>query len=113
MLFRSGQAVAAKINSNLNQLALLLQQRGIKLYFMPVVDKYELYADYILGNRYGRSDFFEQMRTQNKKYSFIDTKYLLGDLLRNGVKDVYYVDDTHWSWKASNAIFTSVKFSAR
>lgn len=109
----SGTAAASKMNNNLNHLNMLLAKRGVHFHFMPVADKYEIYADYIIKNRYGRSDFFEQMRNQNKNYGLIDTKMILADLLKNGVKDVYYVDDTHWSWKASNAIFSQVKFNRK
>ncbi len=108
----SGPSISTRANENLNRLDQLLKKRGISFHFMPVVDKYDLYADYIIGNRFGRSDFFEQLRQQERKYNLIDTKMILSPLLKNGLKDVYYVDDTHWSWKASNAIFSQVKFKS-
>lgn len=109
----TGEVAAAKINNNLNILATMLDSLGIKLYFMPAADKYDIYADYIIGNRYSRSDFFSQMRAQEKRYKFIDTELILGELLKKDVKDVYYADDTHWSWKASNAIFSQVRFGRK
>lgn len=102
----------ARTNANLNRLADLLAQRGITLYFMPVVDKYDLYCDYIIDNPYPRSHFFEELRRFPKRYVLIDTKAILGEAVQRGEKDIYYADDTHWSWKASEMIFTRVQLAA-
>jgi hypothetical protein len=48
--------------------------------------------------------FFELLRPQLKEYRFIDTKKLLVEEVNKGEKDVYYSDDTHWSWKAAKKI---------
>ena len=92
------------VNKNLNLLATKLSKKGIKLIFMPVVDKYNLYKNYIISNKYPSSILFEYLRTLNKKYIFIDTKKILNKELDRDVKDLFYSDDTHWSYKASNAI---------
>jgi len=99
-----------KLNDNFNKLAELLHKKGIKLYFMPAVDKYNLYSKYINKNSYPKSNFFELLRLLPKKYQFIDTKKILRKELDKGVKDLYYSDDTHWSHKASEVIFKKVKF---
>ena len=96
-----------QLNNNLNTLADKLQARGIRLYFMLCADKYNLYRDYIVHNRYPASTLFEQLRKMPKRYEFIDTKAILAEELKKGEKDVYYADDTHWSWKASKIIFES------
>jgi len=98
------------LNENLNRMADLLARKGIKLYFMPAVDKYDLYSEYIVNNPYPPNRFFERMRSLPKRYLFIDTKAILADGLRQGEKDLYYPDDTHWSWKASERIFKQVRF---
>ncbi|MDO9309319.1 MAG: hypothetical protein Q7V04_09675 [Deltaproteobacteria bacterium] len=98
------------LNDNLNRMADLLATKGIKLYFMPAVDKYNLYRDYIIDNPYPESRLFETMRTLPKKYTLIDTKAILAKALSNGKKDIYYADDTHWSWKATELIFNEVRF---
>ena len=54
--------------------------------------------------------FFELLREQPKEYVFVDTKKLLTEEVNKGEKDVYYADDTHWSWKASKKIAESMKF---
>ena len=100
----------ALINNNLNRLQKVLQKKNIKLYFMPVVDKYNLYSKYILNNKYKENVFFELFRPLQKDYILIDTKSILRELTDKGVKDVYYSDDTHWGFKASEEIFTQIKF---
>jgi hypothetical protein len=77
---------------------------------MPIVDKYNLYSDYIVGNSYPRSVFFEKLRKQSRRYELIDTKAILEPDVRAGERDIYYSDDTHWGWKASDSIFRTVRF---
>lgn len=98
------------MNQNLNKLAAVLDKQGVRLIFMPCVDKYDLYSDYIVDNPYPPSMFFEQLRNLPKRYSFIDTKAILAEELRKGEKNVFYADDTHWSWKASKKIFEKLRF---
>jgi len=97
-----------KLNSNLNNLAVTLNKKGIDLYFMPAVDKFNLYSKYVVNNKYGTSNFFELLRKKEKKYHFIDTKQILEVEVNKGVKDIFYADDTHWSYKASEAISKSL-----
>lgn len=98
------------INDNLNRLQRELKKKNIKLYFMPVVDKYNLYSKYIINNDYKENIFFELLRNLQKDYVLIDTKSILRELTDKGVKDVFYSDDTHWGFKASEEIFKQVKF---
>lgn len=98
------------LNENLNKLQSILSKKNIKLYFMPTVDKYNLYSKYIINNQYPSSKFFEILRPMQKDYYFIDTKMILTNMLENNISDVYYSDDTHWSYKASQKIFNTVKF---
>ena len=44
-----------------------------------------------------------------EKASFRFWKYLDVEV-KNGVKDIFYSDDTHWSHKASEAIFKNIRF---
>lgn len=106
----TNQKAINKLNQNLNKLQELLLAKNIKLYFMPAPDKYSLYSGYIQNNQYDESQFFELLRKEEKTYNFIDTKSILLELLENGEKDIYYPDDTHWSWKASKEIFKKERF---
>lgn len=99
-----------KMNENLNHLAGLLDKKNIKLIFMLPVDKYDLYYPYIINNKYEKNNFFDLFRLYDKHYTFIDTKKILTPLLANNVRDVYYGDDTHWSYKASEAVVRSIPF---
>jgi len=99
-----------KVNDELNTLAELLQTQGIKLIFLPVVSKYNLYRDFIKNkHNYPQDPFFDIMRKLDKNYIFVDTKALLFEELRKGIKDIFYIDDTHWSYKASKIIAKDVK----
>jgi hypothetical protein len=39
-----------------------------------------------------------------KDYIFIDTKQILQTFLEKDIKDIYYPDDSHWSYKAIEAV---------
>jgi len=97
----------ASINDNFNKLAKKLNKLDIKLIFLVGLDKYDLYSDNIVNNPFGGNNFFDLIRGLKKEYIFIDTKKIIRDLLHNGTKDIYYSDDTHWSYKASKAIAKS------
>lgn len=99
-----------EINENLNRLSEMAADAGIKLYFMPAVDKSNLYREYMLDKSFTRSIFFEELRKRPKKYVMIDTKALLSSELAHGEKDVFFPDDSHWSWKASKKIFSTTRF---
>jgi len=99
-----------RLNANLNQLQGLLAQKGIQLIFMPVVDKYNLYSAFIPNNPYPKSHFFERLRHVTRTYTLIDTKAILRQALHEGVKDLYYADDTHWSYKASQRVVDELPF---
>ncbi len=101
-----------KINKNLNKLQRLLNKDNIKLHFMPAVDKYNLYSKYILKNKLQKSNFFENLRSLKKEYSLVDTKKILRKELKSGKKDIYYADDTHWSYKASKIIVEELNLKA-
>jgi len=97
------------MNDNLNVIADKLAEKNIRLVFMPVVSKLTLYGEYADPPR-NDSFFFEELRKLPKRYRFVDTKELLRDAVQHGELDVFYKDDTHWSWKASQKIFDAVRF---
>lgn len=100
------------LNEKLNLLANRLKDKNIKLYYMPVVDKYTLYRDKLLfKNKYPKSIFFEYLEGLNKDYYLINTKKILSEELNNNVIDLYYSDDTHWNYKASEAIINRLNFN--
>jgi hypothetical protein len=98
------------VNATFNDLADVLRKKGIQLYFMPIVDKYDLYSEFIVHNPYPKNRFFDELRKLPKRYTLIDTKAILLPLLRKGEKDVFFPDDSHWTWKASKKVFETVRF---
>ena len=98
-----------RINENMNRLALKLKSKGIQLYFMPAVDKYDLYSKYIVDNKYHENKLFSSLKGLEKEYELIDTKSILEPLLDKGIEDIYYADDTHWSYKASEEIIRKIE----
>ena len=45
-----------------------------------------------------------------KDYIFINSKKILSEYLEKDEKDIFYVDDTHWSYKASNILINNESF---
>ncbi len=99
-----------QLNTNLNKLAHMLQKQNIKLIFMPTPDKYDLYYKYLSNNKHQKNPFFDLIRPLKKDYIFIDTKKILEPYIDKGTKDIYHIDDTHWSHNASEAIANSQQF---
>lgn len=97
------------VNQNFNRLAHLLSKQNITLVFMPIVDKYNLYSNYIYNNPFPSSSFFELLRPLQKNYYFVDTKSVLSAFLPEKV-DLFYADDTHWNYLAAEAIIHSIPF---
>jgi hypothetical protein len=75
-------------NSNLNRLALILKKDNIKLIFMPVANKLNLYSKY-LKEQPVKNEYFEIFRLFKKEYTFVDTKKILRQELNKGVVDLY------------------------
>jgi hypothetical protein len=98
----------AKINHNFDELSLLLSKRGITLIFMPIASKYTIYEPYIVNNTFPKDTFFQKYEALPKKHYFINTQKILSNAMP--IKDLYYGDDTHWSYKASDLVISSKIF---
>lgn len=106
------EASLLKMHENLNQLADILAKDGIKLYFMPTPNKLTIYQDYLSEPIETKSTFFPRLRELNgKRYIFIDTEKVISDMVARGEKDMYFIDDTHWSNKALPAIAQLFEFN--
>lgn len=89
------------MHDNLNKLARLLKEDGVTLYFMPSPNKLTAYENYLTEPLDAKSVFFERLRAlTNREYEFIDTEQVIRRMVEAGEKDVYFIDDTHWSNKA-------------
>ncbi|WP_427041171.1 hypothetical protein HUW86_04365 [Fusobacterium sp. SB021] len=96
------------VNKNLNLLYKKFQEKGIELIILVPPNKYTLYYEFIKNKKYPASNFFETFLTYNKKYIFINSKEILLKELRNGEKDIYLLNDTHWGIKASKSISNEI-----
>lgn len=104
-------ALIKRMHDNLNLLADLLARDGIKLYFMPTPNKLTIYQDFLVEPIDTKSTFFPRLREiSDKKYIFIDTEKVIGKMVARGEKDIYFIDDTHWSNKPLSAIAESFEF---
>jgi len=101
--------MARRINDNMNELARRFAERNIKLIFLLSVDKYDLYREYIADDvDYPASTIFADLSAMPKNYQFVDTRQILLQQIREGETDIFWQDDTHWSWKASKVIAASL-----
>ncbi|WP_223549300.1 hypothetical protein [Aestuariivivens sp. NBU2969] len=98
-----------QFNNILNRLSIELKALGVDLIVMPCADKYDIYYDYIVNNRHRENLFFENLKVLPKDYLYIDTKAVLKPYIDDGVKDVYFADDTHWSPTATKIIAVKIK----
>ncbi len=105
---RNTQNNLSLINEILNDLSKYLEKKDIKLIVMPGPNKYDVYSKYIINNKYPLDNFFSIFQKLKKNYIFVDTQKILEKELANNVIDLYYVDDTHWSYKASEAVVNAL-----
>lgn len=110
-LNKSGETGIVNLNTYLNFMSQKLKERNIKLYFMPVVNKYNLHYNFIENNPYPPSNFFEKLRKTDKDYTFIDTKEILINHVDNGEIDLWSVGDTHWIWPSPEYVADSINFT--
>lgn len=100
------ESVRPKIKYVYDLLTRKAHERGITLIIMVPVDKYDLYQDYIVANPYPHPKRINE-----------DIREILGDipevmlckfsllpLLKNGEKDVFLFNNSHWSYKASEIV---------
>jgi hypothetical protein len=102
---------AKALNQNLEQLNVAVQAlTHHPLLVMPAVDKYALYRPYLTASfrqqlqRYPVSPLMNWLSAMPKHYTLINTQAILSPLLQQGVQDVFYPDDTHWSWQQGSRV---------
>ena len=95
-----------RAKKNLKHLHNLFESHGIKFIYLVAADKYDIYQPFILNNLYPRNpllDYFDSIPY------VLNSKKILFPLIKNGVKDIYMVNDSHWSYKASKVIANELK----
>ncbi|PHS06154.1 MAG: hypothetical protein COA88_11155 [Kordia sp.] len=97
-----------QLNNKLITLAKKLRKQNITLIVLPSPDKYDIHYDYITVKNKPKPLFFTHMRDLKKEYLYIDSKKILKKYINNGTKDIYFVDDSHWSPIAAKIIAESI-----
>lgn len=73
-------------------------EEGISLTVMGIPDKYSIYQDWIVDPKYGRKEILEQLSSiESIRGFFYNSKQITLPMVQDGVKDVYFQNDTHWS----------------
>lgn len=99
------EALRPKVKEVFDLLTRKAHERGIRLILMMPVDKYDLYQDYIVDNPYPPKRVNDDVR---EIFGDIPEVMLCKDcllpLIEKGEKDVFLFDNTHWSYKGSEAV---------
>ena len=91
------------VNENFNRVAALMHEKGIEIVFFVAPNKLNLYYPFLdeeYKSQCHENEFFDKMCDAKKEYIFMDTRALLRNAVMRGEKDIYWYDDSHWSWKA-------------
>ncbi len=98
---RNNADAVQRMNNRLEALADELGQQGIGLIVMPVVTKYELYRPDIAQGDYPPDPLFPHWRRLSHRFVLVDTQAILRQAIEAGELDTFYIDDSHWTPKAS------------
>ena len=79
-------------------------KRGVKLIYMVAVDKYDLYQTFISNKTYSENKTLDEFQDLNNSLFFLNTKHALLPLILDGNKDIFMVNDTHWSFRGSEQV---------
>ena len=83
--------------------------KNILLLFLVCPDKYDVYQDYIVNNPYPAKTLNEDFRRiVGNREDVIIGKELLSPHVHSKEKDMYYLEDTHWSCKSAKVIADSI-----
>ena len=92
-----------KAKGKLSELKKIGASHDIQIIFLVAADKYDMYYDYIKDNPYPINPTLSYFSDFDTTF-FINTKNILLPHLKNGEKDIYRVNDTHWSVKAAEIV---------
>jgi hypothetical protein len=96
-----------KAEENLLLLNKKFSAKGIKLIFLIAADKYDVYRPFASDNSLPTDHTTEKL-PKIPCVCIIDSKPILQSMVQQGIKDVYRINDTHWSYKASETIAQAI-----
>ena len=92
---------------NISRLNRLAEQRGVKLFYLAIPNKSSVYANHSVGNH----PFFIPLDNpaifDTMPYAYTPLSFLRQQA-DDGVLDIYYADDTHWSPKTAKLVGTAL-----
>lgn len=104
-VFSIPTATEPVVKTVLDSLYNMADQKGIRLILLVAPDKYDLYQDYIVDNRYARKTINEDLRRiVGPREDVVIAKELLLPRVKAGEKDVYEQGDTHWSFTSARQV---------
>ena len=100
------ESIRPKVKELFDLLTAKAHEQGFDFILMVPVDKYDLYQDYIVNNPYNHPKRInEEVRELLGDIPEVMLcKYTLQPLLEKGEKDVFLFDNSHWSYKGSQAV---------
>lgn len=98
----AGAAKARAVQAALREKAV---ERGLGLIWMIATDKYTVYQDFIVDNQFPRKTVIDDIDLAlGRSPDLLLTKHLLLPMVVRGEKDIYLFNDSHWSYKATQAL---------
>jgi hypothetical protein len=97
LLMDSPQAIELA-KSNLIKLNDIFTKQDITFVFVMAADKYDVYSSFIENNPYPENHVLDYFKDLSDEVWFINTKELLLPHIQAGCKDVYKINDSHWSY---------------
>ena len=104
------EKAAHKVKTCFDEVIEMAAARGVNLVIVIACDKYDMYQDFILDNPYPAKTLNEDIERlmAPELDRFVIAKRVLHPLVKQGVKDVYLFNDTHWSPASSRLIAAEV-----
>ena len=78
---------------NLIQLHKFAEANGIRLFYLVAADKYDVYDPFII-EKHKKNPTLDAIPEEGW---IVNSKAILQEKAHEGVKDLYYINDTHWS----------------
>lgn len=93
------------LKNALNELQIELEKQNVKLVFLPAPNKFTAYYDQIVAKTpIEKSVILEEIENTPKKYIYVNPIKSINEFIKNGKKDFYFYDDTHWGFSGSKAV---------
>ena len=94
-----------QIRSDIDTLFAEAASKGIRLLILICPDKYDMYQQYVVSNPYPPKTVNEDFRRiVGPRQDVVMGKEILAPRIRQGEKDIYFWDDSHWNFKSIKTI---------